>query len=146
MLVELWRLYADKLLLWSHQALNYNDNLSGIPDYMVAQRSARGKVILEKPYLIIVEAKKDIPDLIIEVIFTSGNIKILEIYKRIAIPEVWVWEDGLLKIYTLKNYEYNQVNQSQLLPELDIQVFTQYINYHDQYDGVTEFINYLKTQ
>ncbi|MDD1413380.1 hypothetical protein MEN41_01555 [Dolichospermum sp. ST_con] len=58
-LVELWRLYADKLLLWSHQALNYNDNLSGIPDYMVAQRSARGKVILEKPYLIIVEAKKD---------------------------------------------------------------------------------------
>ena len=26
---------------------------------MVAQRSARGKVILEKPYLIIVEAKKD---------------------------------------------------------------------------------------
>ena len=58
-LVELWRLYADKLLLWSHQALNYNDNLSGIPDYMVAQRSARGKVILEKPYLIIVEARKD---------------------------------------------------------------------------------------
>jgi len=38
-----------------------------------------------------------------------------------------------------KNDEYNQVNQSQLLPDLDIQVLTQYINYHDQYDGVTEF-------
>jgi Uma2 family endonuclease len=93
-----------------------------------------------------IHSKKDIPDLIVEVIFTSGNIKILEIYKRIAIPEVWVWEDGLLKIYTLKNDEYNQVNQSQLLPDLDIQMLTQYINYHDQYDGVTEFINYLKTQ
>lgn len=58
-LVEVWRNYADKLLLWSHQALNYDENLSGIPDYMIAQRSPRGKVILEKPYLIIVEAKKD---------------------------------------------------------------------------------------
>ncbi len=92
------------------------------------------------------QSKKDIPDLIIEVIFTSGSIKILEIYKRIGIPEVWFWEDGLLKIYALKNDEYNQVNQSQLLPDLDIQVLIQYINYHDQYDGVTEFINYLKTQ
>ncbi len=58
-LVEIWRNYADKLLLWSHQPLNYDENLSGIPDYMIAQRSPRGKVILEKPYLIIVEAKKD---------------------------------------------------------------------------------------
>ena len=58
-LVEIWRKYADKLLLWSHQPLNYDENLSGIPDYMVAQRSIRGKIILDKPYLIIVEAKKD---------------------------------------------------------------------------------------
>lgn len=58
-LVELWRKYADKLLLWSHQPLNYDENLSGIPDYIVAQRSTRGKIILEQPYLIIVEAKKD---------------------------------------------------------------------------------------
>jgi hypothetical protein len=58
-LVEVWRQYANKLLLWSHQPLNYDENLSGIPDYMVAQRSSRGKIILEQPYLIIVEAKKD---------------------------------------------------------------------------------------
>lgn len=58
-LVEVWRQYADRLLLWSHQPLNYDENLTGIPDYMVAQRSARGKIILDKPYLIIVEAKKD---------------------------------------------------------------------------------------
>ncbi|MBK1990946.1 Uma2 family endonuclease, partial [Sphaerospermopsis aphanizomenoides BCCUSP55] len=47
-----------------------------------------------------IQTKKDIPDLIIEVIFTSGSIEILEIYKRIGIPEVWFWEDGLLTIYT----------------------------------------------
>ncbi|TAE53128.1 MAG: hypothetical protein EAZ87_24130 [Nostocales cyanobacterium] len=58
-LVEVWRNYSEKLLLWSHQPLNYDENLSGIPDYMISQRSPRGKVVLEKPYLIIVEAKKD---------------------------------------------------------------------------------------
>lgn len=93
-----------------------------------------------------IHSKKDIPDLIIEVIFSSGGIEILEIYKRIGIPEVWLWEDGLLTIYGLKDEQYNKVNQSKLLPELDLKVLNQYINYHDQYDAVTEFINCLKTQ
>jgi hypothetical protein len=58
-LVEIWQKYAEKLLIWSHQPLNYDHKLSGIPDYIVAQRSPRGKVILDQPYLILIEAKKD---------------------------------------------------------------------------------------
>jgi hypothetical protein len=58
-LTEVWRAYIPDFLIWSHQPLNYDDNLSGVPDYVVAQRSVRGKVILEKPYVILVEAKKD---------------------------------------------------------------------------------------
>jgi len=89
-------------------------------------------------------SKKDIPDLIIEVIITSGDINILEIYRRIGIPEVWFYEDGLLTVYSLKNSQYIKVNNSELLPELNLENFTKYINYHDQYDAVTEFINELK--
>ncbi|MGI0481010.1 Uma2 family endonuclease [Geminocystis sp. CENA526] len=88
--------------------------------------------------------KKDIPDLIIEVIVTSGDINILEIYRRISIPEVWFYEDGLLTVYSLKNNQYFKVNKSKLLPELNLETLTKYINYHDQYDAVTEFINELK--
>ena len=58
-LLEVWLTYRDKLLLWSHQPLNFDEQLSGVPDYIVAKRSPRGKVILEHPYLILVEAKKD---------------------------------------------------------------------------------------
>lgn len=58
-LTEVWRSYISDFLIWSHQPLNYDDNLSGVPDYVVARRSLRGKVILEKPYVIVVEAKKD---------------------------------------------------------------------------------------
>lgn len=58
-LTEVWRTYIQIFLIWSHQPLNYDENLSGVPDYVVAQRSPRGKVVLEKPYVILVEAKKD---------------------------------------------------------------------------------------
>jgi hypothetical protein len=58
-LTEAWRSYMQQFLVWSHQPLNYDENLSGVPDYVVAQRSSRGKVMLEKPYMILVEAKKD---------------------------------------------------------------------------------------
>lgn len=58
-LTEVWRNYIQSFLIWSHQPLTYDDNLSGVPDYVVAQRSPRGKVVLEKPYVILVEAKKD---------------------------------------------------------------------------------------
>jgi hypothetical protein len=58
-LTEVWRSYMQQFLIWSHQPLSYDENLSGVPDYVVAQRSPRGKVVLEKPYMILVEAKKD---------------------------------------------------------------------------------------
>jgi hypothetical protein len=58
-LTEVWRSYMQQFLIWSHQPLNYDENLSGVPDYVVAQRSPRGKVVLEKPFMILVEAKKD---------------------------------------------------------------------------------------
>jgi Uma2 family endonuclease len=86
--------------------------------------------------------KKNIPDLLIEVIVTSGEVNVLEIYKRIGIPEVWLWEDGVLSIYHLQE-NYQLVEKSSLLPDLDLEIFTKYITYHDQYDAVTEFLKDL---
>ncbi|MDM8527164.1 hypothetical protein QUF58_03030 [Anaerolineales bacterium HSG24] len=58
-LKEVWKRYVDEFLLWSHQTLHYNETLTGVPDYMVARRSPLGKVVFDKPYLIVVEAKRD---------------------------------------------------------------------------------------
>ena len=89
------------------------------------------------------QTKKTIPDLAIEVIFTSGGIDKLQLYKRLGIPEVWFWEDGVLSIYYLRD-EYEKVDRSELLPELDIALLVKYVTYFDQYDAVTEFIQALK--
>ncbi len=88
------------------------------------------------------ETKKAIPDLVIEVVFTSGGIDKLQLYKRIGVPEVWFWEDGLLKVYHLRE-EYESLERSELLPDLDLTLLKRYITYHDQYDAVTEFLKDL---
>lgn len=65
---------------------------------------------------------KSIPDLSIEVVFTSGSTSKLERYQALGVPEVWFWEDGLLKLYHLQDGSYELIEHSQLpgLSELDL--------------------------
>jgi hypothetical protein len=56
---EAWKPFRKELALWSHTAISYNEVLSGTPDYLIAKQSALGKIVLDKPYIAIVEAKKD---------------------------------------------------------------------------------------
>ncbi|MDC0835595.1 hypothetical protein POG22_21765 [Geitlerinema sp. CS-897] len=58
-LKEVWKRYAKDFVLWSHQALNYDDRLSGFPEYILAKRSELGKVVFDRPYLLLVEARQD---------------------------------------------------------------------------------------
>jgi hypothetical protein len=58
-LIEVWRKYKTKLTLWSHQSFNYDEKLSGFPEYIIAKRSPLGQIVFDKPYFILVEAKQD---------------------------------------------------------------------------------------
>ena len=59
LLKEVWKHYRSKFLLWSHQSLNYDETLSGFPEYILARRSPLGKVVFDRPYFMLVEAKQD---------------------------------------------------------------------------------------
>ena len=58
-LKEVWKCYSSNFILWSHQSLNYDEKLSGFPEYILAKKSPLGKVVFDKPYFILVEAKQD---------------------------------------------------------------------------------------
>lgn len=58
-LKEVWKQYRQHFILWSHQALNFDNRLSGFPEYILARRSPLGKIVFDKPYLLLVEAKQD---------------------------------------------------------------------------------------
>ncbi|MGB7442684.1 MAG: hypothetical protein WA919_16595, partial [Coleofasciculaceae cyanobacterium] len=58
-LKEVWKCYRSNFVLWGHKSLNYDENLSGFPEYILAKRSPLGKVVFDKPYFLLVEAKQD---------------------------------------------------------------------------------------
>jgi hypothetical protein len=59
-LKEVWRSsFTADFMLWSHETLDYSAELSGTPDYFLARRSPLGIFVVDKPYLLVVEAKRD---------------------------------------------------------------------------------------
>lgn len=64
---------------------------------------------------------KPIPDLSIEVVFTSGGGK-LGRYQALGVLEVWFWQDGVLEMHHLRAAGYERIDRSELpgLDQLDI--------------------------
>jgi Uma2 family endonuclease len=62
--------------------------------------------------------EKEFPDLVIEVIVTSGGLDLLEIYREFGVSEVWFWEKGRISIFSLKDDVYVEVDESILFPDL----------------------------
>jgi Uma2 family endonuclease len=68
-------------------------------------------------------ASKSTPDLMIEVVLTSGGLAKLQRYRTLGVPEVWFWQDGLFSLYRLRPNGYEQIDRSKI-PELVALDFT----------------------
>jgi Uma2 family endonuclease len=96
--------------------------------------------------------EKDIPDLVIEVVITSGSINKLETYRRLGVPEVWFWQEDRLKLYYLRDssenerasifsetYGYEEITSSKILPQLDIALLVRCLLISDPIRSNNEF-------
>jgi len=83
--------------------------------------------------------QKELPDLAIEVIVTSGGLNSLEIYQGLGVQEVWFWQKGILQIFVLQDGSYREITKSLLLPDLDLELLVNYLKYDDPFDAVLEF-------
>jgi hypothetical protein len=54
---EVWRPFSDSLVIWSHMTFGTGE-LQGVPDYYFSRRPPLG-LVPDKPYVLLVEAKKD---------------------------------------------------------------------------------------
>ncbi|MFM6091606.1 MAG: Uma2 family endonuclease [Dolichospermum sp.] len=84
-------------------------------------------------------ANRKHPDLVIEVVVSSGGIDKLEAYKRLKIPEVWFWMNDELLFYSLGNDGYETVSKSQLLPNLDVDLLMRCVNIENHAQALREF-------
>ena len=91
---------------------------------MTQQRE--GEVSIEPDESYCFGTSKPIPDLAIEVIFTSGSAKKLQRYQALEIPEVWFWQDGIFSLYHLREDNYEAIASSEIteLKDLDIDLLT----------------------
>ncbi|MFN6572209.1 Uma2 family endonuclease [Dendronalium sp. ChiSLP03b] len=92
--------------------------------------------------------KKNIPDLAIEVNITSGSIDKLEIYRRLGVTEVWIWQFNRLRLYHLREqtpselldtYGYEEITSSELLPELNIALLEECVQISDDIEAIDQF-------
>lgn len=91
---------------------------------------------------------KPTPDLVIEVVFTSGSPNKLKRYQALGVPEVWFWQDGLFSLYHLRDTDYEKISHSEIpeLATLDIDLLTRcvLIAQTSRLEAATTFRNALK--
>lgn len=83
-----------------------------------------------------------IPDLSIQIIEDNINIsRVLDRYKSLVTPEVWLWKDDLLQVYRLRDYRYNRVSKSEFeeLKELNIPFLSDCINLSSHLEAIKNF-------
>jgi hypothetical protein len=62
------------------------------------------------------------------VIWTSGSIDKLEIYRRLKVGEVWFWKDNVLSVHVLSADRYHIAERSALLPALDLALLCTFLD------------------
>lgn len=72
---------------------------------------------------------KDLPDLVVEVIFSSGDIETLKSsYRNIGISELWIWKDNKMTFYTLEPDSYTVAESSNILTTIRSSSLVNYVN------------------
>lgn len=67
------------------------------------------------------------PDLALEIDITHKSLDRFPIYARLGVPELWCYDDGMLKIYHLQNERYVEVERSTVFPLLNVRELPQLI-------------------
>jgi Uma2 family endonuclease len=88
----------------------------------------------------VVKSDDERPDIAIEVVWTSGGINKLEVYRKLGVREVWFYERGTLRFFALRHEAdddvYREIPRSELLPELPIDVLLTCMREPDQTSAV----------
>jgi len=105
--------------------------LEGIGSWTLKQSAKKRGVEPDECYVVGIRSEPPpVPDIAIEVVWTSGGMDKLPIYQGLGIREVWFWEDGKLTVYGLGQDGYVALPASKKLPELDTDLLAQCMTTH----------------
>jgi Uma2 family endonuclease len=84
-------------------------------------------------------AEPERPDLAIEVVWTSGGLNKLEIYRKLGVREVWFWRRGRLTAYRLQAEAYEEISESLVLPGIDLAELSSYLDRPTASQAIREY-------
>ena len=84
-------------------------------------------------------ADADRPHLAIEVVWTSGRLDKLEVYRKLGVQEVWYWQKGRIQPHALRGGRYEAIDSSEVLPGLDLDLLTKFLDRPTAYDAIRDF-------
>jgi Uma2 family endonuclease len=115
--------FARLLEAWAEEA---GVDLEGYGSWTLKKRRAKRGAEADECYTVNRRAvsDRDRPDIAIEVIWTSGGIDKLEVYRKLGVREVWYYERGSLRFFVLRGErgreDYGEIPRSQFLPQLPL--------------------------
>ena len=80
-----------------------------------------------------------VPDLAVEVLWSTGIGTKLDIYLALGVPEVWTWHRGAITVHVLFDGSYRRQGRSELLPDLDLALVARLVTRTDQIEALREF-------
>ncbi len=125
-------------------ALERNIELSAYRSWTLKASLDEAGAEPDECYLFGTDQGRDRPDLVIEVIWTSGSIDKLAIYRRLRIPEVWFWKDGRLSVHVLDGLAYREAARSTFLPDLDLDLLCSFLDRPTQTQAMRDFRAHLQ--
>jgi Uma2 family endonuclease len=78
-------------------------------------------------------------DLAIEVIWSTGGVDKLEVYRKLGVKEVWIWKAGRIEVFWLRDGHYVRVERSELLAGIDLDLLVRFIDVTPMTRAVAEF-------
>jgi Uma2 family endonuclease len=89
----------------------------------------------------VAQSDDDRPDVAIEVVWTSGGINKLEVYRKLGVREMWFYERCTLRFFALRrgtgDERYDEIALSEILPELPVALLLAAMQEPDQTSAIT---------
>lgn len=114
-------------------------DLNPFGSWMLKHPPTRRAIEPDECYILGDPRGKERPNLAIEVVWTSGGLDKLKIYRGLGVPEVWQWREGTLRVFRLDDDDYVEATSSRLFPDLDLALLARLAMHEYPGEAILEF-------
>ncbi|MEI9941255.1 MAG: Uma2 family endonuclease [Pseudomonadota bacterium] len=95
-------------------------DFSAYGSWTLEKKEAERGIEPDECYVFGVEPEAVRPHLAVEVVWTSGGVRKLDIYQKLGVQEVWFWRRGRITVHVLSGEQYLEGATSGVLPGIDL--------------------------